>query len=136
MAYTFDDAIISDLHKDARGFRPREYFWAEWNNSTDPERQAIWDRLCKELEDEVTRERKEQALANTRFEELVQATLGLGAGDQATAIRWIIEGEGFDTVDLQYGADYIAYHFGLAYDNAYRVAIQNVIDQIQLQQQY
>lgn len=136
MAYTFDDAIISDLHKDARGFRPREYFWAEWNNSTDPERQAIWDSLVNELKQEMDREAAEQADASARFEKLIQDTIALGAGDKANALRWIIEGEGFTDTDLCYGADYVAYHFGLAYNNIYKTAIQAVINQLQLQGDY
>jgi hypothetical protein len=49
--YTFSEELLSDLHKDARGFRPRsEWFWHDWNTSDDDGKQAIWDNLVEELE--------------------------------------------------------------------------------------
>ena len=49
--YTFSEELLSDLHKDARGFRPRsEWFWNNWNTSNDDGKQAIWDNLVEELE--------------------------------------------------------------------------------------
>ena len=51
---------------------------------------------------------------------------GAGAGDMQTAIRWIIEGEDFSDIDYCYGADYCAYHFGLAYDNPFKEVFAEV----------
>lgn len=48
--YTYSDDIISDLHKDARGYRPGECFWEEWTQSLANAKQRIWDMLCDELE--------------------------------------------------------------------------------------
>ena len=38
--YTFDENIVSDLHKDARGFRPHAAFMEGWNQSSDDNNQA------------------------------------------------------------------------------------------------
>ncbi len=130
MAYTFDENTVSDLHKDARGYRPREYFWAEWNTSNDFDRQAIWDGLIRELNAEMDRERAAEAAALEQFEQLIADTIQFGAADAETAIRWILEGEDFTGFDLAYGADYVAWHFGMSYSNPYRTQIQTVIDQI------
>jgi hypothetical protein len=130
MAYTFDENTVSDLHKDARGYRPREYFWAEWNTSNDFDRQAIWEGLIRELNAEMDRERAAEAAALEQFEQLIADTIQFGAGNAETAIRWILEGEDFTGVDLAYGADYVAWHFGMSYSNPYRTQIQTVIDQI------
>ena len=46
-SYTYDEAIVSDLHKDAYGFRPREGFWNHWNLSTHDEKQEMWDGLLR-----------------------------------------------------------------------------------------
>ena len=120
MSYTFDENTVSDLHKDARGFRPSEYFWEEWTQMPDQFKQKIWDSLCEELSDTMAAEREAEAAALQAFTKRVIATQLAGAGDIRTAIRWILEGEGFDDIDYCYGASYCAYHFGLAYDNPLR----------------
>mgnify|MGYP001489339211 FL=1 len=47
MTYTFDETIISDLHKEARGFRPRpgNLFCDKLYNADNDDKQAIWDGL-------------------------------------------------------------------------------------------
>ena len=120
MAYTFDAQIVSDLHKDARGFRPSEYFWEEWDQCGDDNRQAMWDSLCRELEETMAAERDAEDRALRVFTKRVIDTQLAGAGDLRTAIRWILEGEQFDDMDYCYGADYCAFHFGLAYNNPFR----------------
>ena len=96
MNYTFDEQILSDLHKDARGFRPRgEFFWASWNESDNDGKQAIWDNLISEL-DVVNREdalREAEALED--FKARITDVIGLGAGDRETALRWRPDRETF-----------------------------------------
>jgi len=36
----------------------------------------------------------------------------------------------FDSIDLAYGEDYVAYHFGLKYDNPYKTEIRAAINAI------
>jgi hypothetical protein len=50
MPYTYDDMSVSDLHKDAFGFRPSETFWQEWELSNPDARQQIWDDLIRALQ--------------------------------------------------------------------------------------
>jgi hypothetical protein len=126
MAYTFDSNIVSDLHKDARGFRPSEYFWEEWDQCGDDNRQAMWDGLLRELEDTMAEDRRREAVALARFEDLLARTRQAGAGDDETAVRWILEGERFEEHDYWYGADYCAFHFGLNYSNPYKELFDRV----------
>lgn len=127
MAYTFDENIVSDLHKDARGYRPREYFWSEWNTSNDFDRQAIWDGLLRELAAETARQKDAYARAEIEFHQRIQGAMVLGAEDELTAIRWILEAEEFTDNDLAYGSDYVAFHFGLPYKGEFDQQIQTVI---------
>lgn len=115
MAYTFDSDIVSDLHKDARGFRPREGFWNHWNLSTYDEKQEIWDALLRELKQTMDEEHAREAQAVADFEARVSANLQLGAADRATAVRWLVEGLGLDEYDLRYGGDYVCFELGLPY---------------------
>lgn len=124
--YTFNENIVSDLHKDARGFRPSVAWMHGWATSTDEEKQGIWDSLCEEMEQSMKQQRADEAAALAEFQERVQQAYSLGAKDLETAVRWIIEGENFSDMDYCYGAGYCAYHFSLAYDNPFKEVFAKV----------
>ncbi len=69
--YTFDDNCISDLHKDIYGFRPNSVFFKEWQDMSDIEKQAEWDRLCRLLELTIQEDKLRDARAIVRFEETI-----------------------------------------------------------------
>ncbi len=127
MAYTFDENTVSDLHKDARGFRPSEYFWEEWSQCGDDNRQAMWDGLLRELENTMAAERAAEARAELDFHQRIQGAMLIGAEDEVTAIRWILAAEEFTEYDLAYGKDYVAFHFGLSYQNSFQDQITAAI---------
>ena len=96
--YSFDENTLSDLHKDARGFRPRsESFWNEWSTATNKGKQSIWDGLCAELDRTIADEKEAEATALVAFETEVEAFIYYGAGNRETALRWMIDGETFYT---------------------------------------
>jgi len=110
--YTFDEDTISDLYKDARGFRPGEYFWETWTDASHDQKQVIWDDLVDELRrgNEILADM--QAISLTKFEAQVSKTMELGARDREQAIRWIVESldmGGYAT------AEYACYNLGLSY---------------------
>jgi hypothetical protein len=92
MTYTFSTEIFSDLHKDAYGFRPRGH---EFYDATPERKQEIWDYLCQVVEDNIVAEREHEARALRDFEAWVANTIALGAGDRATALRWMTSSEDF-----------------------------------------
>ena len=49
MTYTFDDSIVSDLHKDAYGFRPTAGFMRFWAALSPEQKQVEWEDMCKTL---------------------------------------------------------------------------------------
>jgi hypothetical protein len=126
--YTFDEQIVSDLHKDARGYRPDAYFWEEWSQCGDNTRQAMWDNLLQELAAETARQKDAYARAEIEFHQRVQGMMLSGAKDELTAIRWILEAEQFTENDLAYGSDYVAWHFDLPYKGLFDQQIQTVIN--------
>ena len=114
MTHTFCADSISDLHKDAYGFRPSSGFWDNWEASTDDEKQIIWDDLCKYLDIVMENEKFMEQEAAARFEASVTATIESGAGDRETAIRWLFDAE--DLVpDSTYDQDQFCYSHGLPY---------------------
>ena len=47
--YSFENELISDLHKDARNHRPTSGFMAMWNDLNDDQKQECWDNLIAEM---------------------------------------------------------------------------------------
>lgn len=130
MSYTFDETIVSDLHKDARGFRPSSLWWSAWNSYSAETKQKIWDSLCKELSVELDRERQAEARAALALTERLEQMYELGAKSEVQALQWIMEAEEFDSFDLQYGPSYFCYHFGLNYSAAKEFRIQEAINEM------
>lgn len=89
--YTFDCDTVSDLHKDAYGMRPGQYFWAEWDAADDAGRQRIWDSLLDSAEASAREDERREAAAIVRFESLVDTTVAAGARNRETALRWIMD---------------------------------------------
>lgn len=113
--YTYDERIVSDLHKDTYGFRPSQYWWEEWKACDEDGKQEIWDYLCEALAAEMEAQRERDERAIQEFENLVLRQLCVGAPDRQTAIRWIVESLELTETDLCYGADYVCYNLGLPY---------------------
>lgn len=93
MTYTFDETIISDLHKEARGFGPRpgNWFCDKWDNADNDGKQAIWDGLIAEMEEADQAAADHEAQQLVEFKRLIARTIENGAGDEITALRWLIQ---------------------------------------------
>lgn len=68
MKFTYDESYLSDLHKEARGYRPREGFWAVWNEALPAGKQLIWDNLCADAERALAQAREEEAIIEARIQ--------------------------------------------------------------------
>lgn len=119
MVYTYDEQIISDLHKDARGFRPSQAWWADWKSSSQDQKQQTWDDLLDELEASMEADRVRDAAAVAEFEvalSKIQATMG---ADRTAAIRAYVQSLDMSQGDVEhYGASYICFEAGLPYSMA------------------
>ena len=116
--YTYDERIVSDLHKDAYGFRPTEGFRIHWAEASEDGKQAIWDDLIETLDRELAREKAAQAQAIEAFEARVAQTIALGAKGRSMAIRWIMDAEGLDPSfnGQAYALEELAWTLGLPYN--------------------
>jgi hypothetical protein len=87
MAYTFYEPSYRDMYRDVYGVRPSRYD-PFYTATTDDEKQAIWDRLCIDLDYELAREKEAEKRAIADWRKRIQEIKDLGAKDEATAIRW------------------------------------------------
>lgn len=117
--YTFDERIVSDLHKDVYGHRPTNDFWTYWNQSSDDWKQKIWDSLIEELKVVQAQQELEHEEALERLRADVKKNIELGAKDEQQALKWIVQSLNPTQQDLWYGGDWVCYELGLAYSNAY-----------------
>lgn len=112
--------LYSDFHKDAYGFRPRTINVYAMSTEALEADFAEFERVCNENRIE---ELSAEAEADNAFKALIANTIAIGAGDEATALRWIVEG-----AYEEYGFDYE--HFlwsqGIAYSE-YGKAMAKVI---------
>lgn len=114
MSYTFDSRLVSDLHKDAMGFRPTGDFMERWHTASDNVRQLIWDGMLIALERSSNEEAKAQCVAIEEFEIGVECELNNGAVDRNDAIRRLILSVMHES-KLEYGSEYVCFKFGLPY---------------------
>lgn len=91
MTYTFYENIISDLHKDAYGFRPSQRFFDDWASYTDDEKQECWDYLIQEMNESMAEEARQEALALERFNQLLAKCMSYGAQSREDALRWMTQ---------------------------------------------
>lgn len=114
--YTFDEATVSDLHKDVYGHRPSVGFWGNWNLLSDDDKQKEWDSLIIELEYSIEIEKRIQNNAVINFEERIEKAINLVLGStRQDAIRIIIQAEDIENDVKHYGHAHLEYHFGLPF---------------------
>lgn len=83
-------SIISDMHKDAYGIRPHGM---DYCDMTEEELNLECDTLHEAVLESIAEEDSIQKGAIVRFEKKILELIETGAGDRATAIRWLQEAE-------------------------------------------
>lgn len=98
-------AMFSDMYKDVYGHRPR--FTAGWT-AADYERELA--DLDISLQAVMAEEKAREARAAAKFEATVTQLINSGAGNRATAIRWLHDAE-----DTNGDDGYLEHCMGLPY---------------------
>lgn len=107
----FSDTMLSDMYKDANGFRPRHYkvLW------TESELEEEYSYLQARIEESMATDALREKYALESFNTLVEETIALGAADRETAIRWLMDAENVDTSYLQ-DVEHFFWGYGLSYE--------------------
>ena len=112
--FTYCDDTISDLHKDARGFRPSEYFWEEWTQSPQEAKQRIWNNLIEELAYNQKEEERIEAANLAEFRKQVAATMKFCDCNWKKAVEFLADAEGED-IDNDQAFDYFLWTQGIGF---------------------
>jgi len=108
--FTYDIYSFSDLHKDAYGRRPGNYYYEWLENTTDEERQAEWDFLCRTADQRELARQQDEAASLELLEIQLTKTMADNKVDRATAIRWLDDAYG-TRGDYQF----LDYYLGVKY---------------------
>jgi hypothetical protein len=90
--YTFDENLISDLHKDAYGFRPSESFWATFAAFNPEQKQALWDSMLSELDRSIREDEELEQAAIVKFEDRIDNLMHEGT-NRMRVVAWLIDAD-------------------------------------------
>ena len=125
MTYTFDSNIVSDLYKDAFGFRPSTDWMQCWKAMPAAEKQEEWDKLCKISEEEAELDRQEEIRNQQEFEAVLATFVAAGAEDRATALRWMTQDEVFYSAQC---VEHFVWSKGLLFTTYGRMLVKELED--------
>ena len=123
MAYTFSNELISDLHKDARGYRPTEAFWNAWNFQDDEGKQTAWNVLIDELNETMAAQKEAEEKALIEFRAKIREVMDLVSCKWHDALRHLMVAEGhevgYNTHDQDF--DYFLWGQGIGYEDQIKI---------------
>jgi len=111
--WAFDANIVSDLYKDAFGFRPSEGFWTDWIDSSNDEKQSIWDFLISALKASIAAEKEIEVQNVSSFEGRIKEAFLTGMFTRAEAIQAVLEALNLPDYSLMYGSESVCFELGL-----------------------
>ena len=117
--YTFSNDIISDLHKDARGYRPLQAFFDMWNESSDDTKQEVWDMLVEEMELNQKEEARIEAENLVKFRKLIRSVMDTASCNWKVALRYLIDAE---NLDINFELDYFLWDQGLGFADRNKIS--------------
>jgi hypothetical protein len=120
MSYTYEDNIISDLHKDAYGFRPSQRFFDDWAQYTPAEKQDCWDLLIDAMKASQAQEEAAEAANLVEFRKQVAATMKFCDCNWKKAVEFLADAEG-DDVDCDQDFDYFLWKQGIGYNDRAKI---------------
>jgi len=110
-------SIMSDMHKDAYGFRPRHINYSVF---TDAELIAECDRYQVAIHESLECEAKQLIADSLAWDELIKKTIELGANDYKTALRWIVDGAN------DWDAEAIVWSYGILFSDKGRALVKEI----------
>lgn len=117
--YTFSNDIVSDLHKDARGYRPTQGFFEMWNESSDDTKQEVWDMLVEEMEYKQKEEARHEAENLVKFRKLIRSVMDTASCNWKVALRYLADAE---NCNVDFEIDYFLWGQGLGFNDRNKIS--------------
>jgi hypothetical protein len=87
-------SLYSDMHKDAYGFRPREWQWPELDSMSIEQLKVELDKLQGDVESAIAQEAAEEQAAAEALAQTVLELMNEQGISLADAYRWLMQAEG------------------------------------------
>lgn len=114
-------SIISDLHKDAYGYRPRGKY-LDWSEQ---ELKEETTRLLGIIDENVAEEERIEKLKIVEFKAMLETLINVGANDEKTALRWLLDGH---TAEYGYpDPEHLMWSHGILYSDYYKSEIKPIL---------
>ena len=111
---------ISDVHKDAYGFRPRDKY-DDWSVE---DLKVELDRLVEIANEVYEQEQIEAEKAADAFDEQILAVQASGAGNREQAIKWLVEAD----EDALYDLEHFVWKQGFLFTDRGRALVKELVD--------
>ena len=108
-------SMLSDIYKDAYGFRPRTVY--NYEAMTVADVYAEIDEVHAVSMENMKQEEAYALIRETEFKALVQDTIGLGANTEKTALKWLLDGYLGDNEVDYFEIEGFLYHYGIMYSD-------------------
>ena len=115
------DNIISDLHKDARGYRPRRAFMEMWNESTPQTKQEVWDMLCEEMDLSQKEQKRAEIEALSELRINLREVMNTCHCNWKKALVYLADAEGEDIDHDEQTFDFFLWKQGIGYDDCAKI---------------
>ena len=112
---------ISDVHKDAYGFRPRGKYGDDW---TVEELKEELDRLVDYANEVYEEEQIAAEKAADAFDEQIIAVQASGAGNREQAIKWLVEAD----EDALWDIEHFVWKQGFLFTDRGRALVKEIAD--------
>ena len=119
--FTYSDDIISDLHKDAYGFRPSQRFFDDWAEYTPAEKQECWDMLCEEMERSMKEQAAAEAAALVEFRKAVATTMKFCDVNKWNLALDYLADEADMSIENDQDFDFFLWKQGLGYEDRAKI---------------
>ena len=106
-------SLLSDIYKDAYGFRPRTVY--NYDAMSIDDINAEIDEVHAVSMENMKQEEAHGLKCEVAFKELVQDTIGFGANDEKTALKWLLDGHLGDNEVDYFEIEGLLYHYGIMY---------------------
>ena len=117
-------SYISDVSKEAQGFRHR----MDISGMTFAQLEAECDYWSAQAQIAIDEERAMADKAVEEFKALVQQTIELGAGDEATALRWLTQDQEFYSGQC---VEHWVYNQGILFTDYGKALVNRLLDVVQ-----
>ena len=122
--------MYSDSYKDAHGIRPR---WINFDAMTREEMEADIHRFCEIANENANQEEIWAEQQVIEFKKLIDRYINeFGAGDEKTALRWIVDGEDTEFYHYQ-DVEHLVYKYGILFTDYGKALVTKFAEVITLQ---